>query len=101
LYAAAYGLAVVTVMLLDTSLLAAVMVLAWGWSLLSAAAFWLPFTVITGAFFSSTLEKVPKGAWFRWVLRWLGGCWWFGGCWIGAGLGAEVAWWVLDVACCV
>ncbi|KAI3432754.1 hypothetical protein D9Q98_004295 [Chlorella vulgaris] len=64
----AYGLAVVTVMLLDTSLLAAVMVLAWGWSLLSAAAFWLPFTVITGAFFSSTLEKVPKGAWFSLVL---------------------------------
>ena len=40
-------------------------VLAWEWSLLSAGAFWLFFTFVTGAFFSSTLEKVPKGAWFR------------------------------------
>ncbi|KAI7844072.1 hypothetical protein COHA_002216 [Chlorella ohadii] len=59
----AYGLAVVSVMLLDTSLLALVMVTAWQWHLGVVSAFWLIFTFETGAFFSSNVEKVPQGAW--------------------------------------
>lgn len=41
------------------------MVLCWEWSLPAASAFWLFYTFVTAAFFSSTLEKVPTGAWFR------------------------------------
>jgi K+ transporter len=41
------------------------MVLNWEWSILSASAFWLLYNFVTGAIFSSTLEKVPTGAWFR------------------------------------
>ncbi|PRW58025.1 Potassium transporter family isoform C [Chlorella sorokiniana] len=59
----AYGLAVVSVMLLDTSLLALVMITAWQWHLGVVAAFWLVFTFETGAFFSSNVQKVPEGAW--------------------------------------
>lgn len=51
-------------MLLDTGLLALVMVAAWEWSLTAVAAFFLTFTFIVGAFFSSCLTKLPKGAWF-------------------------------------
>eukprot|EP00887_Chlorella_sp_A99_P003937 scaffold11.g3937.t1 len=60
----AYGLAVVSVMLMDTFLLALLELVGWGWHVLAVAAFWLFFTFITGAYFSSTMEKVPSGAWF-------------------------------------
>ena len=86
---AAYGLAVVTVMLLDTSLLALVMVTAWEWSPVAVFAFWLPYTVITGAFFSSNVQKVPKGAWFSLalaaVLSLIAFIWWVQGCARGGG----------------
>lgn len=64
----AYGLAIITVMLLDTCLLALVMLLAWEWPTLVVSAFWLFFTFISAAYFSSNLEKVPTGAWFALML---------------------------------
>eukprot|EP00887_Chlorella_sp_A99_P002108 scaffold21.g2108.t1 len=60
----AYGLAVITVMLMDTTLLAVLALVGWGWSALATTAFWLVFSFICGAYLSSNLEKVPKGAWF-------------------------------------
>jgi hypothetical protein len=61
------GLAVICVMTLDTSLLAILMTAGWEWHPAAVAAFWLLFTAITGAYLSSNLFKVPKGAWFRQV----------------------------------
>jgi K+ transporter len=66
-------------MLLDTTLFSLVTLIAWEWHLAFVAAFWLIFTFITGAFLSSTLEKVPKGTWFRcaraacvlWMTTWV------------------------------
>ncbi|KAL4425076.1 hypothetical protein ABPG77_010390 [Micractinium sp. CCAP 211/92] len=64
----AYGLAIITVMLLDTSLFVIVALTAWEWNTVAAGAFWLFFTFVTGAFLSSNLSKVPKGAWFSLAL---------------------------------
>ena len=61
------GLAVICVMTLDTSLLAILMTAGWEWHPAAVSAFWLLFTAITGAYLSSNLLKVPKGAWFRQV----------------------------------
>ncbi|PSC70116.1 potassium transporter 12 isoform A [Micractinium conductrix] len=64
----AYGLAVITVMLVDTTLLTIVMITAWRCNILLAGTFWLVFTFITASFFSASVLKVPKGAWFSLVL---------------------------------
>lgn len=64
----AYGLAVITVMLLDTSLFVLVALTAWEWNVLAAGAFWAFFSFVTGAYLSSNLSKVPKGAWFSLAL---------------------------------
>lgn len=52
------GLAVITVMLMTTCLAALVMVLVWELPLPLVAAFWLVFSFIEAAFFSSGLAKV-------------------------------------------
>ena len=60
----AYGLAVVAGMFLDTALVALVQTVCWDWNPALTAAFWLVFSTITGAFLSSTVLKIPTGAWF-------------------------------------
>ena len=60
----AYGLAVIAVMFVDTALVAILMIVGWSWHPVFAAAFWLVFSTVTGAFLSSTALKIPHGAWF-------------------------------------
>ena len=60
----AYGLAVIAVMFVDTSLVAILMIVGWNWRPVFAVAFWLVFSTVTGAFMSSTALKIPHGAWF-------------------------------------
>lgn len=60
----AAGLAVITVMLLTTFLVSLLMIVGWAWHPLAVGTFWLIWTFIEAAYFSSNLEKVPKGAWF-------------------------------------
>jgi KUP system potassium uptake protein len=62
--AAAYGIAVTGTMLIDTILVAFVMVLMWRWH-------WSAVTVVAGsllavdlAFFSANAIKIPEGGWF-------------------------------------
>ncbi|GAB4815865.1 hypothetical protein N2152v2_002911 [Parachlorella kessleri] len=64
----AYGLAVITVMLMTTSLISLVMIICWEVHLLLVATFWLVFTFIEAAFWSSNIVKVPEGAWFTLAL---------------------------------
>jgi len=52
-------------MLLDTSLFALVAITAWEWHVLAVGSFWAVFSFICGAYLSSNVSKVPKGAWFR------------------------------------
>lgn len=55
----------------STALQTIVMITAWRCNILLAGTFWLVFTFITASFFSASVLKVPKGAWFRqaWHLR--------------------------------
>ena len=62
--AAAYGIAVTTTMLIDTILVAFVMVLLWRWNLMLVvlvAGFLLAVDI---AFFSANIIKIPQGGWF-------------------------------------
>ncbi|MDY0014290.1 MAG: potassium transporter Kup [Rhodocyclaceae bacterium] len=62
--AAAYGIAVTGTMMIDTILVAFVVVLMWRWSL------WLAVPVIAGflladtAYFAANAVKIPQGGWF-------------------------------------
>jgi KUP system potassium uptake protein len=62
--AAAYGIAVTGTMLIDTILVAFVMVLLWRWhwSIVAAAAGFFLFVDI--AFFAANAIKIPEGGWF-------------------------------------
>lgn len=64
----AYGLAVVLVMFLDTFLVALVTHVVWKWNFVFSSAFWLVFSVVTGAFMTSSMLKIPTGAWFPLLL---------------------------------
>ena len=62
--AAAYGIAVTGAMLIDTVLIAVVLITMWKWNrILSGALIILFFTVDLG-YFSSNLTKIPAGGWF-------------------------------------
>ena len=52
------GLAVITVMLMTTSLVSLVMIICWEVHLLLVAVFWLLFTFIEAAFWTSNIVKV-------------------------------------------
>ena len=60
----AYGLAIITVMVIDTFLLSIVMLVAWHWHPLPVSIFCMVYSFISFAYFSSNLEKIPHGAWF-------------------------------------
>ncbi len=62
--AAAYGVAVTGTMLIDSLLLAVVMLLSWSWNRYLTAAFALVFIIVDTAFFAANSLKVLHGGWF-------------------------------------
>ncbi len=62
--AAAYGIAVTGAMLIDTFLLAVLLVSLWKWNKLAAGALIAVFLAVDLAYFSANLTKVPDGGWF-------------------------------------
>ena len=62
--AAAYGIAVTTTMLIDTILVAFVMVLLWRWNLMLVALVAGSLLAVDIAFFSANAIKIPQGGWF-------------------------------------
>jgi len=62
--AAAYGVAVTGTMLIDSLLLAVVMLLSWKWNRYFTGAFALLFILVDIAFFSANSLKVLHGGWF-------------------------------------
>ncbi|MBS1144141.1 MAG: potassium transporter [Proteobacteria bacterium] len=62
--AAAYGIAVTGTMLIDTILVAFVMVLMWKWNKLLVALVAGSLLIVDIAFFSANVIKIPEGGWF-------------------------------------
>jgi KUP system potassium uptake protein len=62
--AAAYGVAVVTTMVITTLLAYNVARERWGWSRLTAGLVTAGFLAIDLAFFAANLDKIPDGGWF-------------------------------------
>ena len=62
--AAAYGIAVTGAMLIDTCLIAVVLVALWKWSRWLAAPLVGAFFLVDFAYFAANLTKVPDGGWF-------------------------------------
>ncbi len=62
--AAAYGIAVTGAMLIDTVLIAVVLITMWKWNRILAAALLVLFFTVDLAYFSSNLTKIPAGGWF-------------------------------------
>jgi len=62
--AAAYGIAVTGTMLIDTILVAFVMVLLWKWNRLLVALIAGSLLVVDIAFFAANAIKIPEGGWF-------------------------------------
>ncbi|MDB5683520.1 MAG: potassium transporter [Sphingomonas bacterium] len=62
--AAAYGIAVTGAMLIDTCLLAVVLVVLWRWNRIAAGALVAVFFLVDLAYFAANMTKVPDGGWF-------------------------------------
>lgn len=62
--ASAYGIAVTGAMMIDTCLLAVLVVAVWRWKLWIAVPVIAIFFVVGGAYFIANLAKVPDGGWF-------------------------------------
>jgi KUP system potassium uptake protein len=62
--AAAYGIAVTGTMLIDTILVAFVMVLIWRWPALAVAAVAGCLAAVDLSFFAANAIKIPEGGWF-------------------------------------
>ena len=62
--AAAYGIAVTSVMLITTILIAVVARGNWGWSQARTAVVMIPLLVIDAAFLAANVPKIPDGGWF-------------------------------------
>ena len=62
--ASAYGVAVTGAMLIDTCLLAVLLLTVWKWKWWWAAPVALVFFIVDGAYFAANLTKVPDGGWF-------------------------------------
>ena len=62
--AAAYGIAVTGAMLIDTVLIAVVLILMWNWNRILSGALILLFFSVDLGYFSSNLTKIPAGGWF-------------------------------------
>src|SRR5258708_29852095 len=62
--AAAYGVAVTGAMLIDTVLIAVVLITMWKWNRILAGALLLLFFTVDVGYFGSNLTKIPAGGWF-------------------------------------
>ena len=62
--AAAYGIAVTGAMLIDTVLIAVVLMTMWKWNRILAGALLILFFAVDLGYFSSNLTKIPAGGWF-------------------------------------
>ena len=62
--AAAYGIAVTTVMVITTILIAVVARRNWRWSPAKVALVAAPLLVVDGAFLVANIPKIPQGGWF-------------------------------------
>lgn len=62
--AAAYGIAVTGAMLIDTVLIAVVLLTMWKWNPILAGALLLLFFAVDLGYFTSNLTKIPAGGWF-------------------------------------
>ena len=62
--AAAYGIAVTSVMLITTILIAVVARGNWGWSRARTAVVMVPLLAIDAAFLAANVPKIPDGGWF-------------------------------------
>lgn len=60
----AYGACVIATAFITTILMTLLSLIVWRWNLVFALAFFLFFGIIDGAYLTSTLRKVPDGAWF-------------------------------------
>ena len=62
--AAAYGIAVTGAMLIDTVLVAVVLITMWKWNRFLVGALIVLFFTVDMGYFSSNLTKIPAGGWF-------------------------------------
>jgi KUP system potassium uptake protein len=62
--AAAYGIAVTGAMLIDTVLIAVVLINMWKWNRIATTALLVLFFAVDLGYFSSNLTKIPAGGWF-------------------------------------
>lgn len=62
--ASAYGIAVTGAMLIDTGLMAVLLLAVWKWRWWAAAPVIVLFFVVNGAYFSANATKIPDGGWF-------------------------------------
>ena len=62
--AAAYGIAVTGAMLIDTVLIAVVLITMWKWNRFLVGALIVLFFMVDLGYFSSNLTKIPAGGWF-------------------------------------
>jgi KUP system potassium uptake protein len=66
--AAAYGIAVTGAMLIDTCLMAVLLIAMWKWKLWMAVPIIVTFVVVDGAYFLANATKIPDGGWFPLVI---------------------------------
>ncbi|KZV33457.1 potassium transporter 26-like [Dorcoceras hygrometricum] len=59
----AYGVAIICVMLITTSLVTVVMLVIWDTNFLLILAFFVPFLFIEGCFLSAMVNRIPLGGW--------------------------------------
>ncbi|GLJ12812.1 hypothetical protein SUGI_0198230 [Cryptomeria japonica] len=64
----AYGVAVITVMLITTGLVTVVMLVVWNLHISLIIPFFIVYFVIEGIYLSSVLNKVPQGGWAPFVI---------------------------------
>ena len=62
--ASAYGIAVTGAMLIDTCLMAVLLMAVWKWRWWYAIPVMLVFFIVDGAYFAANFTKVPDGGWF-------------------------------------
>lgn len=66
--AAAYGIAVTGAMLIDTCLMAVLVIALWRWKLWYAVPLIIVFFIVDGAYFLANATKIPSGGWFPLVI---------------------------------
>ncbi|GGD53357.1 potassium transporter Kup [Erythrobacter arachoides] len=62
--ASAYGIAVTGAMMIDTLLMAVLLLMVWKWKWWLATPVIALFVLVDGAYFAANLTKVPDGGWF-------------------------------------